>query len=73
LAGLRVVLALLLAGQVSAHGPRNGWIKPPTPAGVTAADLEYFVDGSSYTGYVAFPDQGGAQGVTPGTLLAHQW
>jgi hypothetical protein len=70
----RIVLALLLAGQASAHGPRSAWVKPPTPEGVTAADVEYFVDGNSYTGYVAFRSGGDTTDApTPGTLLAHQW
>jgi len=55
------------------HGTRSGWVKPPTPAGVTGNDFQYEMDGSSYTGYVAFPTQFDKTSLVKGTLLAHQW
>ena len=58
--------------SVSAHGARSSWQKPPTPAGVTAHDVEYELDGRPYTGYVAYPSAAAASPL-PGVLVAHQW
>ena len=50
-----LVLGCACSASVNAHGARSSWQKPPTPAGVTAHDVEYELDGQSYTGYVAYP------------------
>lgn len=70
---LVAIWSSLLPWAVCAHGPRKvGWVKPPTPAGVSARDYVYAVDGLSYTGYLAFPTTGNPS-PQPATLLAHQW
>ena len=74
-----VLYALLTASRtVEAHGPRVGWVKPATPEGVTAYDVQYELDGQSYTGYVAYPDDSIVEpfepmAEVPGVLIAHQW
>lgn len=71
MAGWLPLLAVLLP-KVSSHGVRNTeWVKPPPPAGVTAHDFPYVVNGENYTGYVAYPSN--ASDVMPGVLIAHQW
>jgi dienelactone hydrolase len=69
-----MILCLLLVAQAAAHGTRSGWVKPPTPEGVTSLNYEYEVDGASYTGYLSFKTgQDSATPPGPGILLAHQW
>ena len=69
-----LVLGCACTVSVNAHGARSSWQKPPTPAGVTAHDVEYELDGQSYTGYVAYPSATpDAEAPLPGVLVAHQW
>jgi hypothetical protein len=71
---MRYLVLLSAPWLACAHGPREvGWVKPPTPAGVTARSYEYSVGSQSYTGYLAFPTALGSSAAGPGTLLAHQW
>jgi dienelactone hydrolase len=73
---VRLLAPLLLFLPIaSSHAPRTtGWVKPPTPDGVTAYDFEYQIDGASYTGYVAFPTSAlPSPPAVPGVLVAHQW
>ena len=71
----RYTCIVLLALQAHAHMPRTtGWVKPPTPDGVTACDFSYEIDGAPYTGYAAFPAAAaGEAAALPGVLVAHQW
>lgn len=66
------LVSMSLFEVTDAHGRKSSWVKPNTPTGVTAKDFVYFIDGASYTGYVAFPTTFGMS-PTPGVLIAHQW
>mmetsp|Transcript_29276 Transcript_29276/g.49358 ORF Transcript_29276/g.49358 Transcript_29276/m.49358 type:complete len:278 (-) Transcript_29276:328-1161(-) len=68
-----IAILLLATSNANGHGARNGWIKPPTPDNVSASDYQYEIDGTMYTGYVAFPSNFDPVTSIKGTLLAHQW
>lgn len=73
---MRAIPAALMARLVAGHGTADagvasGFRKPSTPAGVTAKDYDYDVDGVTYEGYLALPPKD--RKPVGSVVVAHQW
>ena len=71
---LLLLLPFILAGVAKGHGVSVSWDPPPVPGDVVAHDYPYTLEGTSYTGYTAYPKSSlSSQQPAPGVFIGHTW